>query len=296
VPDHSQRPARRLGSAASRDDDQRSCEPHRVVTGRSRLGWLAEARASGGEQALRSGPGAERGRSRRPGRRGDRACRRQRRRQVGADQDHRRHPRAGWRPDPLGRATRARPHAARCGGTRDPDRVPGPGAVRQPRHRAEHVPGPGTHDGRAARRGQHGDVGHRDTCRPLGDHGAFHSSTGRVALRRTTPSGCDREGGAVELEARDHGRADRGARRDPNGHGARPGAPPRRSRPGGPPRLPQPDRRLQGRRSARGAPARSHGRRRPGERVRPAAGGRLHDVRSHRAAPRRQADRGRTAG
>ena len=41
---------------------------------------------------------------------------------------------------------------------------------------------------------------------------------------------------------------------------------------------PQHDRRLQGRRSPRGAAPRPHGRGGPGERVRPAEGGRLHDL------------------
>ena len=81
--------------------------------------------------------------------------RRQRRRQVGADQVHRRdpHPRLGR--DPLGRPPGPHPDAPRRRRARHRDGPPGPRPVRQPRHRPEHVPRPReTRHALRARRGR----------------------------------------------------------------------------------------------------------------------------------------------
>ena len=53
----------------------------------------------------------------------------------------------------------------------------------------------------------------RDAAQPRRDHRALDPPAGRVAVGRPAPVGRDRQGGAVELQARDHGRADRRARR-----------------------------------------------------------------------------------
>ena len=119
-----------------------------------------------GIQELRAGPGADRRRPRRAGRQGHRADRRQRSRQIRAGQVHRRD---------LGARRRRNHLEGRTGSHQDParrrpghrDRVPGPRVVRQPRHRAEHVPRPRTCCGPIARRGRDG-AGRRatlDACR-----------------------------------------------------------------------------------------------------------------------------------
>ena len=144
--------------------------------------------------------------------------------QVGADQVHRRHPHARRRRDPLGGPAGPHPHAAGRLGARHRDRPPGPRPVRQPRHRPEHVPRPGAGAALHPGRGRDGDGGERDAGQPRRHHGALGPPAGRVAVGRSAPVGGDRQGRAVELEARDHGRADRRARRGPDDDGARPRA------------------------------------------------------------------------
>ena len=113
---------------------------------------------------------------------------------------------------------RAHPHAARRGRARDRDRPPGPRAVRQPRHRPEHVPRP--RDGRGTSRSP------RTTMeKAAGETLSGLAVTtvrsvrqlGRVAVGWAAAVGRDRQGRAVELEARDHGRADGRARRRADG-------------------------------------------------------------------------------
>ena len=53
----------------------------------------------------------------------------------------------------------------------------------------------------------------RDAARPRGDDRPIGPAARRLAVRRSAAVGGDRQGGAVELQARDHGRADGGARR-----------------------------------------------------------------------------------
>ena len=90
-----------------------------------------------------AGPGAARRGLRRPRRRGDRARRRQRRRQVHPGQVHQRHLLARLGRVPLRRQAGHHPQPARRRRARHRGRLPGPRALRQPRHRPEHVPRPG---------------------------------------------------------------------------------------------------------------------------------------------------------
>ena len=80
---------------------------------------------------------------------------------------------------------------------RDHDDLPGPGAVRQPRHRAEHVPRSREAALRLARRGVHGDRGAPDPGRPARDHRPLHPPTRRIALGWPAPVGGRGEGGHV---------------------------------------------------------------------------------------------------
>ena len=110
----------------------------------------ARARAEGGEQELRPGPGAQRRRLRAPRRRGRRARGRQRGRQVDAGQDDRGDPPRRHGHD-LVRGPGGDDHEPhRRDGARDRDRLPGPRPVRQPRRRREPLPRPRA-DGRGAR-------------------------------------------------------------------------------------------------------------------------------------------------
>ena len=113
------------------------------------------AAAEGGEQALRARAGAQRRRLRGASRRGGRAGRRQRRRQVHAGQDHRGHLLARRRRVLLRRPAGddQRPQGGRR--ARDRDRLPGPRAVRQPRRGGQPVPRSGG-DRRRRRRGHCG--------------------------------------------------------------------------------------------------------------------------------------------
>ena len=177
----------------------------------------ADARAARHLQELRLGAGADRRRLRSAHRRGDGARRRQRRRQVDADQVHRRHLHRRQRRDLLrGRAGHdPRPEGRRP--PRDRGRLPGSRALRQPRRRPEHVPRPrgarlvpaaqGAGDGGADARDDEGSLGHHDPLDP---------PARRDALRRPAAVGRGRARRDVELAARDPRRADRGARRRPD--------------------------------------------------------------------------------
>ena len=207
-------------------------------------------------QALR------RRRPRRPRRPGHRAGRRQRRRQVGADQVHRRHPRARRRRDPLGgpaRCTSARPRDAAALGIETVhqdlalcDNLDIVQNMFLGRERAAAR--------RCSTRRRWRQAAGETLAQPRGHDGALDPPAGRVAVRRPAAVGGDRQGRAVELEARDHGRADRRARRRPDDDGARPGAAARRPRPRRADRVPQHERRVRGRRPDRGAAPRPDGR------------------------------------
>ena len=112
---------------------------------------------------------------------------------------------------------------------------------------------------RVPRRGGDGEIGRRDARQPRGDDRALDPAAGRLALGRTAAIGRDREGRALGGEARDHGRADGGARRCADADGARPHAPPRRAGPRGALRLAQHERRLRGRRPDHRALSRTRG-------------------------------------
>ena len=182
-------------------------------------------------QALRAGAGAHRRQSR--------ACapgevtalaRRQRRRQVGADQDASPGIHAPDGGEICGRARR-------CGSApRATPRALGIETVYQDLALCNNLDIVQNmflgreQTARAAGRGGDGDRRGRDAREPGRHHRALDPPARRVALGRPAPVGRDRQGRALEREARDHGRADRRARRRPDGDGARTGAAAGRSR------------------------------------------------------------------
>ena len=217
----------------------------------------------GGEQELRRGPGAERGRLRGPPRRGRRLGRRQRSRQVDAGEDDRRDPQRRRGTDPLrgpggedpGPRTRRRSgsrpstRTSRCATTSTWSRTSssdrrrsGKGRRRscasstRPRWRSgrANCSAPGGDDHRRARGGGH-DVG------------------------RPAPAGRDRALAAWRTEGRDARRADGGARRAPDRAGARADQAAARRGARRPRDQPQPRRRLRGRRPHLRAAARARG-------------------------------------
>ena len=132
-------------------------------------------------------------------------------------------------------------------------RLPGPRAVRQPRRRPEHVPGPRDavdvppprrgEDGAARRARAQGAVGHDDPVGPPDRRGA---------LRRPAPVGRRRQGGAVELAS-----SSSSTSRPPRWASPRPGrcstsSAPRRAGPRRGAHLAQHERRLRGRRPHHG--------------------------------------------
>ena len=212
-----------------------------------------------------AGPGAHRRRLRGAGGRGDRAHRRQRRRQVGADQVHRGHPRPRpWR-DPVGGRTGAHPHAARRGAARHRDRVPGPRALRTTSTSSRTCSSAASACAASSWTRRRWRPRPRETLdEPRRDHRAVDPPAGGLALGRPAPVGRDRQGGALELQARDHGRADGRARRRPDRHGARARPPAGRPRARRDDRLAQHERRVRGRRPDRRAAPRADGRRAAG--------------------------------
>src|SRR5206468_635905 len=143
------------------------------------------------QQELRPGAGARRRRPRRSVRTGHRARRRQRRREVGPDQMHRRDPRPGERSDLVGGESCSHQDAARSRRSRDRDRVPRPGPLRQPRHRSEHVPRSGALTFGAGR-GRHGDLCARHPRAAEGHNRPFDPPTRCLAVGRSAAVGRDR--------------------------------------------------------------------------------------------------------
>ena len=119
---------------------------------------------------------------------------------------------------PLGGQASPHPQPERRRSARDHDHLPGPRAVRQPRHRAEHVPRAREAAPPAPRRDVHGDS---RRAKILAD---LHVTTVR-SIRQPVASlsGGQRQSVAVAKavmsggQARDHGRADRRARGGPDG-------------------------------------------------------------------------------
>ena len=146
---------------------------------------------------------------------------------------------------------RPQPEAGQRAGHRG--RLPGPRAVRQPRHRPEPLPGPGVPQRGVPRRDLDGGAGRRDPGRPVRAHGQVGPAEGRQPLRRPAPDGRHRPCGAVELQAGHPRRAHRRARRRADRAGAAAGAPARRPRPRRHPDQPQHERRPRRRRRHRGA-------------------------------------------
>ncbi len=232
-------------------------------------------------EELRLGPGAQRGGVRGPPGRGDGPRRGQRRRQVDPDQVRRRDAHAGqWR-HRLRRRDGPHPRAEGRRQARNRGRLSGSSALRQPRRRPEHVPRPrGTRLAPAAQGARDGGQDGGDDEEPRGDDDPLDPAAGRDPLRRPASVGRRRAGSDVELAARDPRRADCGARRGPDGAGAR------ACRPAGPPGtrrradLAQPARHLRGRGPDHGPAARPQ-HRRLRAREDDAAGGRAGDHRRH---------------
>ena len=127
-------------------------------------------------------------------------------------------------------------------------RLPGPRALREPRHRPEHVPRPRGDRAGHARQRRHGEARLRDARLPLGPHDEVGPAEGLVPLRRAAADGRDRPRGAAEGAGRHPRRADRRARRRADGAGAEPRPSARRPGRRRADHQPQPRRRLQGRR------------------------------------------------
>ena len=211
---------------------------------------------------------------------------RQRRREVHPHQGSRRCPalRRGRRP--LRGRARVPRHPARCRSARHRGRLPGPRAVRQPRHRPEHVPRARRALRRHVRRGPHGEGGLRHPAVALGAHRQVGASEGVVALGRTAPDRRHRARRAEEGARRDPRRAHRRARRGADRAGAAPrgasqGAERRRRA-----HQPQPRGRLRGRGRHRRAVPRAAGR---------PAGDQGHEPRRRRRLHHRHEDPGRRA-
>ena len=130
-----------------------------------------------------------------------------------------------WQPDggtdPLGGQARPHPQPERRRGAGHHDHLPGPRAVRQPRHRPEHVPRAREAAAPAPRRDRDGDRGARDAGRPPRHHRALHPPARGLAVGRSAPIGRGGQGGHVGSQARDHGRAHRRTRRGADRPGAR---------------------------------------------------------------------------
>ena len=153
------------------------------------------------------------------------------------------------------------PRPARRRRARHRDRLPGPRAVRQPRHRPEHVPRPGDSEPGIvlddADHGADGRARRSPACRCAPS--SRSASTCRQPLRRPAPDGRHRQGRAVEQPGRHPRRADRRPRRGADRPGARAGAPAGRQRPRRGADLAQHERRVRGLRPHRRALPRPDG-------------------------------------
>src|SRR3954468_19328971 len=171
--------------------------------------------------------------------------RRQRRRQVDPDQVRGRHSQRGQRRDPLRREARSHQQPEGLGQARNRGRLPGPRAVRQPRRRPEHVPGPrGARLALAVEGAAHGATNGRDPQLAVRHDHPLDPPAGCLTVGRPAPVGRRRQGRAVELQARHSRRADRRARRRADAPGARARQAPCRAGPGRRAHLAQPARRL----------------------------------------------------
>ena len=152
---------------------------------------------------------------------GHRPRRRQRCRQVDPDQGPRRRPALRRRRDARSRVRSCHLDNPReASQARHRGRLPGPRAVREPRHRPEHVPRPrGDRPGHPQQR-RDGEARLRDARLPVRPHHEVGAAEGLVPLRRTAADRRDRPRGAAEGQGRHPRRADRRARRRPDGAGA----------------------------------------------------------------------------
>ena len=198
-PERGRRPARHRGPGVRpsltrprrhRRRSRTKLRPPGTRPPKGRRGRRGRAAAAPGRhrQELRSGAGARRHGPRHSGRPGDRARRRQRRRQVDADQDA--SPASGirisgeifWEGRPVHLHT---PKDATD--ARHRDRLPGPRALRQPGHRAEHVPRPGARPAGRLDEISMEKTAKRDAGRPVRGDGPLGPAAGGVAVGRSAP-------------------------------------------------------------------------------------------------------------
>ena len=185
----------------------------------------ATARARGREQALRARAGARGRRLRGARRRGGGPRGRQRRGQVHAREVDLGHPRHRRGQDPVRGPAREDQHPERCRRAGDRDRLPGPGAVRQPRRGRQPVPRAradrlGRRRGDATARRDHDGAPVARAARAVRRHDPERALGGGRPLRRPAPAG---RGGAVaagRAEGRAARRAHGRARRRADGDGA----------------------------------------------------------------------------
>ncbi len=211
-------------------------------------------------EVVRGGPRALPCRLRGQARGGDGARRRQRRREVDADQERGRDPSVRRGRGAVRGTPRLHPRPAGRRQARHRGRLPGPRARGQPRRGGQHVPRPGTDPRRGrARRVEHGAGLARDPRQPVRHLAPLGPPDRGRPVRGSAAGGGRRQVGDVELEARDPRRAHRrpGGRADAPGARSRAqagGARPRRGH-----RLPQPARHLRVRGPDHGAEARPAG-------------------------------------
>jgi hypothetical protein len=213
---HRRRRRRPVDQKGCRLMSDTSTHPHRARSG----------------QALRPRHRARQRRFRPLSRRNPRGDRRQRRRQVDADQGdlRRRHARRGR--DPADGKAGQLQVADRGARRRHRDGLPEPGAVAGAVDRRQHVPGPRDQaraswgNGSACSTGRHGKAGARKADRAWPDDHPEHQPGGGNAVGRPAPGRGGGARGGLRLEGGHHGRADRGAGRQ--GIAPRAGADPRR--------------------------------------------------------------------
>ena len=168
--------------------------------GRHRQDFPRRPRAEG--RALRSGR-----------RRSARADGRERRRQVDADEDPRRHLQPRWRRGPARRPAGGTREPAPGAGTRHRHHPPGTEPDARPHRRAEHLHRPRAAPARAAAARRTEAQRRCGSDLSLDEPCARSARLGRDADHCQAADGRDRQGAELSLARADHGRADGGAQR-----------------------------------------------------------------------------------
>ena len=184
-----------IGRSMSTSDERRPPSLRQCGAGRRRHA----ARSCGGSASTSGRSGRSATSTSSPGRAGHRARAATTAPASRHDQDDLRHLGARWRRDPLGRQAGHICTAAGRRGARDHDHLPGPRAVRQPRHRPEHVPRPRAAPASSSSTRTAMERRREQTLTELrGDHGALDPPAGRLAVRRPAAVGRGRQGRDVE--------------------------------------------------------------------------------------------------